>query len=162
MSQKQPDPNSLSKLLLFCFNKLGSRKTHLGFQMHSSVLEILALVFQTTGDLFILNMFKLFCRCIALIDKILIQTFLGVVLLGLAQRVINYYCIARQNHSSFTEGLLLMCFFAGPDTCRRWWTAGDSEALLCDKKWDDCKQGMGKKWFQVFLKYNLNNIEWGQ
>lgn len=69
LSQTQPDPNSLSKLLIFCFNKLGSIKTHLRFQMRSLVLEILALVFQTTGDLFILNMFKLFCHCIVLIDK---------------------------------------------------------------------------------------------
>lgn len=56
-------------LLKSSFNKLGSRKTHHGFQMPYWVLELLATIYQTTGGLLIVNVFKLLSGCIVLIDK---------------------------------------------------------------------------------------------
>ena len=140
-------------------NKLGGRKTHHGFQMHSLGSETLASVFLTTEGLLTVNMFKLWSGSTVLIDTVLIRAFQECLWLGwhrwLFANIANNH---RQNHADITAGRLV----TGSSACRGWQAAGCSEALRCGEKSDGCKPGLGEKCFPVFLKYSLNSTERGE
>ena len=89
-------------------NKLGGRKTHHGFQMHSLGSETLASVFLTTEGLLTVNMFKLWSGSTVLIDTVLIRAFQECLWLGwhrwLFANIANNH---RQNHTDITAGRLV-------------------------------------------------------
>lgn len=96
-----------------------------------------------------------------MVDKILTKASPEVVHLAWHLRL--WTSIAQQDktiHAS-PKGFLVMCSLAWQDTHRRGRDIGVFKAQLCEK-WNDYKQGMEKKCYPVSLKYNLNNIEWGQ
>ena len=102
-------------------NKLGGRKTHHGFQMHSLGSETLASVFLTTEGLLTVNMFKLWSGSTVLIDTVLIRAFQECLWLGwhrwLFANIANNH---GQNHADITAGRLV----TGSSACRGWQAAG--------------------------------------